>query len=422
MTFQKGADLQPNKGMVIRNAVISSAGGLLNGVLSAIMLALAAHRGMTDEIAAYTVMTAVLSIFSILVGGGAILMYTSGTRQERSAIRSQWVFFVGPLQILAALGVGALYAGRGYSMNALLLSGLVFVLNNFSQLQWADLTRVERFVASALLMSGTKAVGLIAMFFGTSLVLALAASAAAQFVASEIVIRYGRNDRRRRLDRLSIADGMKAYAINRHLFGLTVADLYSSRMASVVLSFIVTPHVMGLFGAIITAFQALTAVLYIGIRAPMAARIRARLDGTDRADLRTERAIVLVGFLMGISLGVFAPIISTGVLGLPGTEPIVWLRVLAIALPFLAFNRVVMFARVGDGAYGPASRVAWLTAGIATIAMIAVPISGPMGAAAVTPIAEALTVAVLFVAPSVLRASGRKSAGSDSSFWLVKGN
>jgi hypothetical protein len=392
------------------NAAVSSFGGLLNGLLSAIILALAASRGETGEIAAYTVMTAVLSFVSILIGGGASLMYASGTVDERRAIWSQWILIVGPGIIIATIGVSAFYWGRGYAIPALLLSGFVFLLNNYGQLQLADLTRAERFIDSAFVIVGSKVLGLIFALLGLSLTPVLALAAVAQILLSSVMAWRRSSPDSCRLANVSLVEALAAYSMNKHLFGLTAADLYSSKAASVVLSFMVTPQTMGVFGAILNAYQALVAVLYTAIRAPMAARIRARIDGLSRADVRTEGAIVVVAVIMAFVLAWSAPFIATDILKIPGTEAIGWLRVLAASLPFLAINRVIMFTRVGNGQYRSASRVAWLTAITATPTLVIVPILGGGGAALVSLIAEAVTAIVVLAEWCVHRRSRVRSS------------
>ncbi|MGN9892361.1 hypothetical protein [Micromonospora sp. L31] len=106
---------------------------------------------------------------------------------------------------------------------------------------------------------------------------------------------------------------------------------------------------------------------------------------------------------------VAAPWIVGDLLRLPSPGAVLWLMLLAAALPFLTVVRAVTLNQIGDAAYRQATRIMLLNAGLITpLALVAIPLAGPTGAAAATLAAEVLTAAALGLA--VLRRRGRLSA------------
>ncbi|GAB3180360.1 hypothetical protein FHX75_112084 [Micromonospora palomenae] len=116
-------------------------------------------------------------------------------------------------------------------------------------------------------------------------------------------------------------------------------------------------------GAVISVYQALGGVLLATLRVPMVGRVRSRQGiGSAAPDRRAELVAIL--------------------------------------------------NQIGDAAYRRATRIMLLNAGLITpLALVAVPLAGPTGAAAATLAAEVLTAAVLGLA--VLRRRGRLSA------WII---
>ncbi|MEU2611996.1 hypothetical protein ABZ570_10485 [Micromonospora sp. NPDC007271] len=381
-----------------RNSLIASSSGLASGLLNAAVLALSARDGQTGEIAAYTVVTAALTLVGIAVAGGSPLLYISGDAEQRRAVRSQWVFLTLPSMAVGTVAIGAFYSRSGYEWPAMLAVGAVAVGNNLAALQLGDLARELRFIRSALVICGCKVPALLMVVTGARLTTALLVATVVQFLVAEACL--GRHSwlRPARLTDLSPRRAMSVFGMNRHLFTYTIAEFYSGRVTTVALSLIATPRVMGAFGAVISVYQALGGVLLAALRVSLVGRVRIRqgIGGRTGPDRQAELVAVLGATVMAVVTAVGAPWISGELLRLPDSGPAVWLILLAVALPFMTVARAATLNLIGDADYGTATRIMLLNAAlISPLAIVAVPLAGPMGAAVSTLGAEVLTVAAL---------------------------
>lgn len=380
-----------------RNSLIASSSGLVSGLLNAAVLALSARDGQTIEIAAYTVTTAALALVAIAVSGGSSLLYISGDRDQRWAVRSQWVFVTLPSMLVGALLVGAFYSRSGYSWPAILAVGAVAVGNNLAQLQLGDLARQMRFTLSAVVTCGCKLPALVMVATGFRLTTALLVATCVQFVAAEVCLGKDSWLRRAQMVHLSPRRAASVFRMNKHLFTYTMAELYCARVATVALSLLVSPKVMGAFGAIVSGYQALAGVLAAALQVSMVGRVRDRQGISHGGPNRDAEFVAILGAgVIAVVTMVAAPWITSDVLRLPPNGPAVWLMILVAALPFMTLSRAVSLNLIGDGDYRRATKVMLLNAAIITpIAAISVPTYGPSGAAAATLCAELLTAAAL---------------------------
>jgi O-antigen/teichoic acid export membrane protein len=179
-----------------------------------------------------------------------------------------------------------------------------------------------------------------------------------------------------------------AYAKNRHLFGFSVGELYAARLPTIALSLVTTPAVMGSFGAVTAAFQAMGGVVQSALQVPMVARARTRLgiDDARHSPLFSVAVALVAALPMAAVVALIAPFLTGTVLKLPDRQAALWLMVFMLALPFMAVTRALVFNRIGDGRYGWAMRA---------IALLAVPRFGALGAAGATAAAELVTAATL---------------------------
>lgn len=384
--------------VLARNSAIAAGAVAVNGLLSAVLLALCAAIGQTGEIAAYTVMTSALAFVSIVAGGGSALLYVNGTEEQRSLVRSQWILVVVPGVLLGSVVVGEFYRHRGYGGVALAASGIIVLGNNLAQLQIADFARRMRFLASAVLMCGSKAVSLLLVLVGVRLTVSLAVVGLAQLAVAEAMLGKDGSLRGIHARQLSLRSAVVAYHTNRHLFGYAVGELYVARLTTLVLSVVVSPALMGSFGTVVTAYQGIGGVVQSGLQVPMVARARSRL-GIEFAK-HSSAFSVAVALVLAVPAAVvfstLAPWLTGRVLKLPDPASASWLALFMLALPFLAVSRAFMLNKVGDGHYRWATRAMGLLALLTTAAVaVGVPLFGPLGAAGATAAAEALTLGVL---------------------------
>ncbi|MEH0932513.1 hypothetical protein [Micromonospora sp. CPCC 205558] len=380
-----------------RHSLVASSTNLLNGLLNAALLAFSARHGQTDEIAAYVAVTAALALVTIVVAGGSPLLYISGDAEQRRAVRSQWVFVTLPCMVLGTVAVGSLYSRSGYEWPAMLSIALVAIGNNHATFQFADLARDLRFVSTAVAICGCKVPALVMVTFGGQLSTALLTAAVIQFLAAEAFL--GRRSwlRPRFLAELSPRRAFSAFRMNRHLFTYSIAEYWGSRMATVLLSLLVTPQVMGAFGAVLSVYQAQTSVLTAALRVSLVGRVRRRQGlGNVNEGRQGERIAILGAMMIAVVSAVAAPWIVGDLLRLPPDGPALWLILLAVALPFMTIVRAVTLNQIGDASYRQATRIMVLNAALITpVALAAVPLAGATGAAVATLAAEVLTGAVL---------------------------
>ncbi|WP_346535172.1 hypothetical protein [Micromonospora sp. DPT] len=399
-------------GGVRSNTIVASASSLVSGVLNAGILAYSARRGQTGEIAAYTVMTAALTWIAILIMGGSSLLYATGNEDERRSVRCQRLLLAAPAMAAATVLLAWLYGGRGYGTAALLSAGGVMILNSLAELRFSDLVRQMRFIAASAAMTATRFFALVLLVAGVPLTIALAAGAAAYLATTETLVCCGPSGGPPMWTGLSPSSARRAFRLNRQLFTYSLAEALTGRAGTIALSLVASPHVVGCFGALVSIYQALVAVVFSGLRVPMAVRTRRRhnLGPTGAASREAEVISVTTGAVIAAGVIAWAPWIATGLLGLPIPESAIWLQLLALALPFATVNRAFTLNRIGDGNYRAATRVTVSIAVVVTGGLLVQALTlGPTGVAAATCIAEAAVAGVL-VALAASRWYGRTKA------------
>lgn len=400
---------------VRRASILSSSSGLVSVLLNAAMVALSARHGQTHEIAAYTLVTAVIALVAIAAGGGSPLLYVSGDSAQRRAVRGQWLFIVLPSVTVGIVLVVAFYTRHGYQWSPLVAVGVVAIGNNLAQLQLGDLARQMRFAVSAAVVCGSKLPAVLLVAAGVRLTTALLLATVVQFVAMEVALHRTSWLRRAGLAQLSLREAVSVFRTNRVLFTYAVAESYSARASSVVLSLFATPAQMGCFGAVAGAYQALGGVLTAGAHVSMVARARHR-HGLDEKLVRNW-SLEIMAILAAVAAAgcaiVAAGWVTGTILQLPIAESADWLRVLVIALPFMLITRSVALNCIGDGDYRSATKVSLVVAAIITpAAVLAVPVLGPSGAAYSTLLAESVTVALIAGAFVYGRETAKRGKGN----------
>jgi O-antigen/teichoic acid export membrane protein len=383
-----------------KNSLVASASSLVNGALSAVVLLLSARFGQIEEIAAYTVMTAVLAFVSIGVAGGTTLLYVSGTEEQRLAVRSQRLIVVFPCLVAGALAAGLFYGHRGYAVPALAASAVVVVGNNLAELHYGDLTRSMRVSGSAVAVCLSKLSALGLLLIGLPLTFALAAASGIQLAVLQWLLRDSSWLGPRSLSGISVRRAWAGSRANGWLMGYSLAELFNGRAATVVLSLVASPKLMGSFGAVVSVGQAIGTVFYSTLQVPMAARVRNRhgLSTGSAAHREIEIATVLGSVVVGVLVVLSAPWLTQDVLNLPVADAADWLCVFGLALPFTTANRALTLTAIGEGNYRLAARISLTIAGILAAGLaLGVPLWAAMGAAVATLCAEALTTVVVGV-------------------------
>ncbi len=389
----------PSRRATLRSFVVVTGSTLLSGLLNALLIALAARRGEIAEIAAYTVMTAVLALVGVALGGGSGMLYLSGTEDERRAVRSQKMLAVFPALVLAALAVGVFYGVRGYSTLALAAAALVFIGNNFAELPLAQLYRDTRFLRTAVPTYLSKTGALVAFVAGAPLTMALLVGAAINFASLEFLAELNSSLRIMRNDRPTVAAARRAFRSGRALYVYTGSDLYALKIPSIGLSLVVPVNVLGAFGAVAAAYQALLQVFQSGLL--MLVSLRASRRGRDHGEkFRYDAELMSLGggILGAVVLIVGAPWLTTHVLQLHASESSTWLRILGLAIPFVLFSRIIATNAIGDARYAAAARITVSVAVLTTVSLIiAIPLLGVTGGVLATLCSEVVVAGTLLV-------------------------
>ncbi len=386
------------RGANLRNFIVVTGSTLLGGLLNALLIALAARRGEITEIAAYTVMTAVLAMVGVALGGGSGMLYLSGTEDERRAVRSQKLLAVFPGLVLAALAVTTFYGARGYSTLALAVAALVFIGNNFAELPMAQLYRDMRFLRTAIPTYLSKAGALAAFVAGAPLTMALLVGAVINFASFELLAELNSPLRAMSNDRPTIAAARRAFRSSRGLFVYTMSDLYALKIPSIGLSLLVPVNVMGAFGAVAAAYQALLSVFQSGLLMLVSMRARRRLGLGQSETHRHDAGLMSLGagVLCAVAVVVVAPWLTTNVLRLELSQASTWLQILGLAIPFFLFNRIIATNAIGDARHVTAAKIAVSIAVLTTALLaIAIPLLGVTGGVLATLCAEAIVAGTL---------------------------
>ncbi|MGH3770010.1 MAG: hypothetical protein ACRDRW_01185 [Pseudonocardiaceae bacterium] len=394
------AGVAPSRGANLRDFIVVTGSTLLGGLLNALLIALAARHGQGGEIAAYTVITAVLAIVGVVVGGGSSVLYLSGTEDERRAVRSQRILAVFPALVLTALAVAVFYGARGYSALALAAVALVFIGNNLAELSLAQLYRDMRFLRTAVPTYLSKAGALVAFVAGAPLTMALLVGAVINLASVELLAGPHSSLRAMRNDRPTVAAARHALGSGRALYAYTGCELYALKVPSVGLSLVFPVNVMGAFGAVAAAYQALLQVFQSSLLMLVSLRARRR-SGLDQSETHRHDAELLslgAGIACAAVLVLGAPWLTMHVLRLDVPESSTWLRTLGLAVPFFLFNRIIATNAVGDARYSAAARIAGSLAVLSTVSLtIAIPLLGVTGGALSTLCAEGIVAGTLLV-------------------------
>lgn len=381
----------PRRRSTVTGFVLVTGSTLVGGVLGAVLIALAAHRDEIDEIAAYTVMSGVLALVGVAVGGGGSMLYLGGTDADRQAVRSQRVLVVLPALAVAALAVLAAYGPRGYPAAALLATAATFVANNLAELPLAQLHRDLRFHLIAAPTLAGKVVALAAFALGLRVTGALLVGAVVNLVAFELIAGRSGLAGQLRQDRPTWGATRRAFRSGRGLYAYTLAELFALRVPGLGLSLVVPVAVMGVFGAVATAFQAVLTVFQSGLNMVLSLRAQAP---TRRSD--AELLSIGAGVLATAVIAAGAPWLTQRVIGLDLPEAAEWLRVLGLALPFFLVNRIAATHAIADGHHGRAAALAGGLAVSTTAALVAMTaLAGATGGALATLLGEAGVSAAL---------------------------
>ncbi|MCZ7419885.1 MULTISPECIES: hypothetical protein [unclassified Micromonospora] len=350
-------------------------------------------------------MTAALTWVVIMVMGGSSLLYVSGDERERRAVRSQRLLIAIPIMIAATAGITGLYQVRGYASPALVAAGGIMMLNSLAELRYSDLVRQMRFVAASAVLTVPRLLALALLIGGAPLTAALAIGAAVYLLSGEVVVCRTVTGARPMWTQLSFRNAARAFRLNRRLFSYSLADAFSARAGTIALSLVASPHVVGCYGALVSIYQALVAVVFSGLRVPMAVRTRRRHRIGPPGSIGREAELISVLSASVIAFGIvtFASRLTMDILDLGVPDAALWLQLLALALPFATINRAFAMNRIGDGDYGAATQVATAVAMLVGVGLLIQ--ATTLGAAGV---ATSAAGAELVVAVAILVVAGRR--------------
>jgi len=250
-----------------------------------------------------------------------------------------------------------------------------------------------------------KIVSLAVLLPGASMTTALLAGAVTNLVLCELMAGPGGPLRAMWRDPPTLARARGSFSGGRGLYTYTLAELFATRVPSIGLSLWVAPVVLGGFGAVSSAFQAIMTVFQSGLFVVLSMRAR---PGVRRLD--AEALSLGAGVLGAVVILLAAPLLTSGLLGLHDPAAATWLRVLGAALPFVLLNRIMATHAIADGRDGRAARIAVTLAALTTgVLLVGIPLQGVLGGTLATLTGEAAVAVGLLV----LLVNGRtRRAGS----------
>lgn len=391
-------------------AAANGAASVLGGVISAGTIAVVARRGEIGDIAAFTVMTALMGLAAGVSAGGSSLRYLTGDAAARRATRLHRLVVVVPVLLLVAVSGTFFYAALGFTPLALAAVGATAFVSNLGELHFSALQKQLRFKRMILTGLAGKVCAISAVLIGFRLPLALLMASVVQLVllerglGSASWLRKGLAEVCARPARPRLRPPLMAYSY---------IELYTSRIAVLVLALVVDPVTIGHYGIVLSAYAALSGAAYAAMQVPLARRVQRR-DGrhpSGSASLSIEPALLL---LTCAAAGVFAfsaPALAS-VLGLPPASTQVWMTLLAMTLPAYLANRMFATYSIADGREGDALLA---VSAIAAVHTLVLPTALFLSITA-APLAAAVgeVTVVLALAPMLLRRRSRGSATTDS--------
>lgn len=393
------------------SATLTGGGSIVSGILSALIIALSARRGMTGDIAAFTVMSALQALVTGITAGGSSILHMSGDDQQRENVRRHRLLVVLPA--MAAVGVAGsiFYVQRGYVLLPLLAVAVVAMTNSVCELHYADLQREYRFPASVSVALAMKISAVVLVLTGMRLTFALLAAAGLQLVLLEIVA--AQRSWLRSACRSILSDPRRRFALLPGLLVYSYIELYNSRVAVLALSLIAPPALMGQYGVVLSAYIAVLGVFHSGLQVVFATRVRrtrGMQDPSDDGDAGAEGPILMLSILVAAGLLVISRPLVSQLLSLESADAAVWLMLLGLALPGYIVNRTFVLTAIAEDRQGRATR---LVAGIALVLTATlVPgifFFGVTGAALATAVSE-LCVALAIVSVRTRRRVARRAS------------
>ena len=393
------------------SATLTGGGSLLSGLLSALIIALSARRGMTADIAAYTVMLALQAIVTGITAGGSSILHMSGDDRVRADVRRHRLLVILPVMAVAGLAGSFFYTQRGYALLPLLAVAVVAMANNLGELYYGDLQRGYRFLASVCVALSTKSAAVLLVLLGMRLSFALLLAAGFQLLLLEIAA--SQDSWLRNACRSIRSEPHRRVPLRPGLLAYSYIELYNSRVPVFALSLISTPALMGQYGVVLAAYQALTGVFYASMQVVLATRVRQRrgLQDPSAPHQGVEAPILLLGVLASVGLLVVSRPLVFQILLLKAEDAAIWLMLLALAIPGYLVNRMFVLVAIADDRQSQATRVAACIALVLTLVLVpGILLLGITGATLGTAVSE-LSVAVA-VAVAVARARrGRPPVG-----------
>lgn len=368
-------------------ATISSAATLTSGLLGVVVLILIARAGRSEEIGAYTAGTVAAAMFANVLSVGTTMHYVAGRREERAAVAAWRVLIVFPSTCALVLASALFYGHRGYAPLEVVASGLAVALNNIAELAYATLQRSLRITAAAVVVVMSKAIVLVLVLLNWSLAAGVLFAALIQLLILELLCRQESCVTMvvRAKRRMSLAvSGPKG---TLSLGAFSVSEMVAGRFDSFLISVVSSPHTTGVYGVVYTVFSSLAGVLYAGVNIVLPLYRRALDEKSDvmaTSALKLESAATAVACITAVFLLAFGSTITTMVLGRHDRQAVVWIMVLALALPPLIYSRSVALRQVASRRYGEAARIIVPATIVGLIVYVVViptkgPIGGPLG-------------------------------------------
>ncbi|WP_239394071.1 O-antigen ligase family protein [Frankia sp. CiP3] len=399
MTSDSAADIDPqNRLRGGRGALATAGASALNALLSALIITVVARQGGTAELGAYTVGTVIVSLAAAVFSWGTTLQYLTALPIAAARIRTFRTVGTLPALFLTCASVALIYSARGYTGSSVVAAGLTVALNNASELGYANLLRRLRYGPYVGMVVSSKMLVTVLVLAGSMrLTFALLVGAVFQLIMLEIL-----GGPSRWISKQTFTPGIwsrcrQAAATGKPAAVYTALEFSAQRVDVMVLSFFASTSITGQYAAVFAVYLSIAGMLYSGLQVmiPLRSRISRKLANDASA---VEKTVIIVGLVTAAFILLFAVPLNALVLGNhEASRGALWLRLLALGLPFFLLTRIISLRRVAQRSYWTAVKVVAVPAVAGTVLVLALVPPFLAGGAAVASSAQEIvgTVAVV---------------------------
>jgi len=319
-------------------ASMSPAVALLNVLLTAGAVFLAAHAGMLPDIAGYSAGVGVVAVAAVLAAGGTTLTFVTGSDEARHAVRRVRTRITVPILVAAALAGAAFYGETSdVSPWSVLLGGITVAATNLVEIESAVLQAHEQILRWAFVVLVSRGTVVCLILAGVGFSVAMAVGAVATLFGAYLFAR--RFATRKPPGQGSLRRAMRT-AYKPSLATVAMLDVFINRSPYVIAPLVLPTATAGAIAVMFNTQQGLGGLALSGLYTSMTIRSQERTDPGAQARMQVlERRLLAVAIALATASIAATPLIVSmlNLNALPWTDT-AWV-LLALAIPLIAWNR-----------------------------------------------------------------------------------